>query len=102
MTMKEFFEIKEIEKETLALKMEECRANFRDCYYLKTKKGELFYMDYIVTIYSDRMYNLEPDICDTIDKTLYIFNRARLSSYNMAFLKETDPLTYALKDNILF
>lgn len=31
MTMKEFFEIKEIGKETLALKMEECRANFRDC-----------------------------------------------------------------------
>ena len=54
-------------------------------------------MDYIVTIYSDRMYNLEPDICDTIDKTLYIFNRAKLSSYNMAFLKEIDPLTYALK-----
>lgn len=54
-------------------------------------------MDYIVTIYSDRMYNLDHYIKNIIDKTLYIFNRARLSSYNMAFLKETDPLTYALK-----
>ena len=54
-------------------------------------------MDYIVTIYSDRMYNLDHYIKNIIDKTLYIFNRARLSSYNMAFLKETAPLTYALK-----
>lgn len=54
-------------------------------------------MDYIVTIYSDRMYNLEPDIRDTIDKTSYSFNRAKLSAYNLAFLKECAPISYALK-----
>ena len=32
-------------------------------------------MDYIVTIYSDRMYNLDHYIKNIIDKTLYIFNR---------------------------
>lgn len=31
MTIKDFFETKEIGKETLALKMKECRANFKDC-----------------------------------------------------------------------
>lgn len=54
-------------------------------------------MDYIVTIYSDRMYNLESNIKDVIDKTSYSFNRARLSAYNLAFLKECDPISYALK-----
>ena len=54
-------------------------------------------MGYIVTIYSDRMYNLESNIKDVIDKTSYSFNRARLSSYNLVFLKECEPLSYALK-----
>lgn len=54
-------------------------------------------MDYTVTIYSNRLYELDSVLEKDINTTIYEFSKAMYSSYNRHFLKEFNETEFVNK-----
>ena len=54
-------------------------------------------MDYTITTFSNRMYQLNPELKEAIDQTMIAFCRGVYSSYNDHFLKKHNPNAFQEK-----